>query len=91
MFGLEQAYRFAEIEEVRAKSSDVHFGHLCDEQRSKSALEKVTQDTIKIEEDPRQGNLVNCQLLRMLDLEVPVELHGDHDNQSCCHPDDTKC
>ena len=76
---------------MRAKSSDVHFCHFCDEQRSKSALEKVPQDTIKIEEDPWQGNLVDCQLLRMLDLEAPVELHWQDDNQSCGHPNDTKC
>ena len=61
---------------MRAKSSDVHFGHLCYKNCSKSALEKVPQDTIKIEEDPWQGNLVDCQLLGTLDLEVLVELHG---------------
>ena len=77
--------RFAEVEEVRAKSSDVHFGHFCYKNSSKSALKKVPQDTIKIEKDPWQGNLVECQLLGTLDLEVAVELHRDHDKGSCTY------
>ena len=76
--------RPTEVKKVWAKTTNGHFCHLGDKDSGKASLDKVSQDTVDIEDDPGHGQGAGGPC----DLAASEELHRGDDGHQCYDPDD---